>query len=258
MKITVLGSGSAYGTPMIFNQWREANPENPKNRRSRASIIIEEAGKSILVDAGPDLRMQINAAKIQNVDAVFLTHGHYDHIAGIPELPRAAKILGHGIDIFGSNETLSEVKSSFGYLFKEKADAEPDNKKLNWNVLPDLGKFDCCGLTFGTFQVPHHRLHCSAFRCKDFAYVTDWEEIAEEGYKVLLGIKYLFIECNNGLSFEKNGHSNLENVKRAVDRINPEKVVLTHLSGRVDYDLFSASLPDERWSLAYDGAVYLF
>lgn len=254
MKVTLLGSGSAYGTPMIFNDWRLANPSNPKNIRTRAAVLIEEAGKIVLIDAGPDLRTQINANQVKDVDAVFLTHGHYDHIAGIPELPRATKVLGHGIDVFAGDETLGEVKKSFGYLFKEKAEAEPDSKKLNWKILPDLGEFDCCGLKFKTFQVPHHSLHSSAFRLGDFAYVTDWEDIPENGLNVLAGTKYLFVECNNGIYPEKNGHSDLENVKKVVSRINPEKVVLTHLSARVDYDEFSAQLP-ENWQAGYDGLV---
>ena len=255
MKITLLGSGSAYGTPMIFNDWRLANPANPKNIRTRAAVLIAEAGKTILVDAGPDIRAQVNTNQVENIDAVFLTHGHYDHIAGIPELPRAAKILGHGIDVFASEETFGEVKKSFGYLFKEKVEAEPDSKKLNWKTLPTLGEFDCLGLKFKTFQVPHHSLHSSAFRLGDFAYVTDWEGIPAEGLSVLQGVKTLLIECNNGLYPEKNGHSDLENVKKIAALVKPERVILTHLSARVDYDQTSAVLPDN-FELAYDGMSF--
>lgn len=134
MKITILGSGSAYGTPTIFNAWGNANSENPLNNRTRASILLEIENQSILIDAGPDFREQINKNKINNIDSVFITHGHYDHIAGVPELPRATKLLNHSIDIYASAETMTELKQSFGYLFKDKAEAEPDSKSLNWKV----------------------------------------------------------------------------------------------------------------------------
>ena len=80
MKVTILGSGSAYGTPMIFNTWGQSSPQNSKNRRTRPSIFMDIDGKHILVDAGPDLRNQININNITDIDAVFFTHGHYDHI----------------------------------------------------------------------------------------------------------------------------------------------------------------------------------
>lgn len=243
MKITLLGSGSAFGSPMIFNDWRLANPHNPKNNRTRASVLLEDAGKAILIDAGPDMRTQINQNQVKNIDAVFLTHGHYDHIAGVPELPRAAKILGHGIDVFASIETLAEVKNSFGYLFKERADAEPDSSKVNWQILPDNGCFEAVGLEFEAMQFPHHRLQSSGFRYKNFAYVTDWQEMPAASAAKLHNLDVLFIECNNGIYAEDNGHSDLQKVKTVLAELAPKQVVLTHLSGRVDYDDFSRQLP---------------
>ncbi len=253
MKVTVLGAGSAYGTPMIFNRWRDACPHNPKNCRNRASILLEDNGKSVLVDAGPDVRLQINAAQVEDIHAVLFTHGHYDHIGGLPELPRASSLLEHGIDVWASEETMSELKSCYGYLFRGE---EPEGVGLHWKTLPNKGEFDCCGLVFKTFQVPHHHLHSSAFRYGDFAYVTDWEEMTEDGFDILDGVKFLMLECNNGICQEKNGHSHLESVKKVVAQLKPERVVLTHLSARVDYDEFSQQLPNDKWSLAYDGVVF--
>lgn len=252
MKITILGSGSAFGVPMIFNSWGKADFNNPKNIRTRASLFLDIDGYNVLIDAGPELRTQINQNNIKNVDSVFVTHGHYDHIGGIPELPRATKILGHPINIFASKETLEELKNSYGYLFKEKADAEPNSRSLIWNEIEDCGTFNVGNLSFTTFQVPHHKLHPSAFRYKNFAYVTDWEFIPQNAIDKLKNLELLIIECNNGIEEEQNGHSNLNKIKELFEKITPKKVILTHLSTRVDYDTLKTYLPSN-FELAYDG-----
>ena len=251
MKITILGSGSAYGCPMCFNQWNSANPDNPKNERTRASVLFEVQGKSFLVDVGPEFRLQINRNNVKNIDAVLLTHGHYDHIGGVPELPRASKILNHALPVWASRETMDELQRSYSYLF---SGGEHEGAGLRWHILPDLGEVDICGVTFETFTVPHHQLHCSAFRIGDVAYVTDWEALSAEAVERLHGLKMLLIECNNGLQEADNGHSHIARVQEYTNILQPEQVVLTHLSPRVDYETVSALLP-ANWRLAYDGMV---
>lgn len=252
MKITILGSGSAYGLPMIFNTWGNANPNNPKNRRSRASLLLEENGKSILVDAGPDLRYQLNDNNVTNIDSVFITHGHYDHIAGIPELPRATKLLGHDIEIYAASGTMAELKQCYGYLFKEKTEAEPDSKSLIWKTLPDNGNFTVSGLEFKTLIFPHHHIYSSAFRYKNFAYLTDWQDFAEGCNTFLSNLDLLIVECNNGLEPQANGHSDIYKIREIQERFAPQHIVLSHLSARIDSDKFAENIPQNS-ELAYDG-----
>ncbi len=249
MKIIILGSGSAYGSPMIFNQWDKLNAGNPKNIRNRASLYMEIEGKKFVIDAGPEFRLELNQNNITDIDSVFITHGHYDHIASVPELSRACTSKAHAIEVWSSEETEKELKQSFGFMFNG---AEKESAGIYWRRLPNLGKFISQGIEFQTFQVRHHKFHCSSFRYQDFAYITDWEEISQSGLEALQGLKLLIIECNNGLYPEKNGHSDLENVKRVINTIHPERVILTHLSCRVDYDDIQNSLPDNV-ELAYDG-----
>ncbi len=251
MKITVLGSGSAYGTPMAFNYWGQANPENPKNRRMRASILLEDEGKRILIDAGPDFRNQINQFSIPDIDAVFLTHGHYDHIAGVPELPRASKLLRHKIGIYASEETMAEIKNAYGYLF---SGGEAESAGLAWELLPDCGKAAVGGLPLEVFQVPHHHLMSSGFRYKNFVYVTDWQGFSDEAAAVIDGADLLLAECNNGFSPESNGHSSWPEIEKRLKNLKIGQIVLGHLSARVDYDAFKSRLP-EGIVPAYDGLV---
>ncbi len=252
MKITVLGSGSAYGLPMIFNNWGRANPQNTKNKRTRASVLLEINGKNILIDAGPELRLQANTNNLKNIDSVFITHGHYDHIAGLPELPRATKLLGHEIDIWASSETMNELKRCYNYLFREDRKEEPDSKSLKWNVLPDKGTFLASGIEFETILFQHHHIHSSAFRYENFAYVTDWQEIPENIEHFLDNVEVLIIECNNGTQPEENGHSDIYKIREIKEKFEPKNIVLTHLSARIDADEFQKNLPDN-CLLAYDG-----
>lgn len=252
MKITVLGSGSAYGIPMIFNVWGAANPNNPKNKRSRASLLLEECGKSILIDAGPDLRYQLNDNNVKNIDSVFITHSHYDHIAGIPELPRATKILGHNIEIYAAAGTMSELKHCYSYLFKEGE--EPESKGLVWKELPTSGCFEASGIQFETLLFPHHQIFSSAFRYKNFAYVTDWQDFPQGADEFLKNLDLLIVECNNATEPEENGHSDLFKIKQIKEKFNPKRIILSHISRRTDHDEFAKLLP-AGIELSYDGMV---
>lgn len=248
MKITILGSGSAYGVPMIFNTWGNADASNPKNRRTRASILIEEKGKSILIDCGPDFREQINKNNVRNIDAVLITHCHYDHIAGVPELPRAAKLLGHNIEVYATERTMAGLKENYGYLFTERTESEPDSNKIDWKILPNLGKFTICGIEMETAQLPHHHIFSSAFRYKGFAYVTDWQEMSLQAQEILRNTEILLVECNNGFEKAENGHSDIDSVKEIIEKITPGRTILTHISARVDDKKLKTD-----FELAYDG-----
>lgn len=251
MKVIVLGSGSAYGCPMIFNNWGKLNPYNPQNIRNRASIYMEIEGKKFVVDCGPEFRLQINQNNITDIDAVFITHGHYDHISSVPELSRACTLLSHPIEVWSSEQTQAALREEYPFLFNG---AEKEGKSLIWKVCPNLGKFDACGIEFETFQLPHHHLMSSAFKYKDFAYITDWESIDDKGLEILRGVKTLLIECNNGIYPEQNGHSDLEKVKKIAATVVAERVILTHLAARADAEELQSYLPSN-FELAADGMV---
>lgn len=251
MEIKILGSGSAYGSPICFNTWGDiTNINNPKNIRTRPSILISDQGKNILVDMGPDFRTQINQNNITNIDALFLTHGHYDHVGGVPELWRVSSILRKHIPVFASQETLDEINKIFYYMFK--ANNESVNGSIEWNHIQLNNKFEVCGLEFTAFGVPHHNLTTTCFKYKNFAYVPDLQNLTDEAKQHMQNLDLLIIECNNGLKKLNNGHSDFEQVMAWIDELKPKNAILSHLSVKVDYEELSKLIPDNV-SLAFDG-----
>ncbi|HLD95010.1 MAG TPA: MBL fold metallo-hydrolase, partial [Alphaproteobacteria bacterium] len=116
MKITLLGTGSSGGVPLITGDWGACDPKNPKNKRLRACVLIEfKNGKNLLIDASPDLRQQLLSAKVDRIDAILLTHAHADHIGGLDELRQIFVKHKKIIPVYGLAETLKEVKTMYRY-----------------------------------------------------------------------------------------------------------------------------------------------
>ena len=120
MKVTILGCGPSQGVPVIGNRWGDCDPAEPKNHRTRPSIIIETNGISILVDTSPDIRSQLLASNIETVDAVLYTHVHYDHIGGIGELRTLSFLAKRRIDIYGTFATLDTLKKKLELFIQVK------------------------------------------------------------------------------------------------------------------------------------------
>ena len=147
MKITVLGCGGSGGVPLIGNDWGLCNPANPKNRRLRASILVEEGGDSLLIDAGPDLRQQLLNENVQKLSAVLFTHAHGDHTHGIDDLRSVNWLMKTPVNIYGDTNTMQELIHRFEYIFK----ATPEARKY---YKPSLIPHEITGpLTFGGMKV---------------------------------------------------------------------------------------------------------
>ncbi len=117
MKVTLLGCGPSSGVPTIIGDWGVCDPNNPKNRRRRPSIAVQQDATTILVDTSPDLREQLIACCIQEIDAVLYTHLHADHVMGIDDLRAIRRHMGRNIDAYAAPDVLDGLKRRFGYLF---------------------------------------------------------------------------------------------------------------------------------------------
>jgi phosphoribosyl 1,2-cyclic phosphate phosphodiesterase len=252
MKINILGSGSVYGVPLYFNDFGGADKDDKAQYRNRSSIYMNIKGHDLLFDMPPEFRILINKNNITNIDAVFITHGHYDHIASIPELQRASEILGHVVEVYCSRQCFAEIKHAYHYMFDNTGKSKL--KYINWNVFDngDIVKYK--NVELKTFAVPHGRLQTTVFRYKNFALVMDLEDMPNSVINGLKNLDLLIIECNNGLERLYNGHSDFYKVSKWISEMKPKKTILTHISARADIAELKKQLPSNI-ELAFDGMI---
>jgi len=260
MKVTLLGTGSAAGVPMVSRGWGVCDPNDPKNRRLRSSIFVEEGDTSILVDTGPDLREQLLNANIQKISALLYTHGHADHTHGIDEIREVNRLMRAEIPVWGMKETLDELADRFAYSFEGYDYDIGDPGVLiykPWLVpnilqLPHPQPFMVNDLQVIPIEQDHGWSKSLGFRFGDFAYSTDLIEMDETGFDKLQGLKVWVVGCV--MRQAHTTHANLETVLSWVERIKPERTIITHMGIGFDYAAFKAELPDGV-EPGYDGQV---
>ena len=245
MKIRILGCGSSFGVPLIGNIFGKCDSSNPKNYRTRPSILININNKNILVDSGPDLRFQLLEAKCQKIDAVLYTHQHADHIHGINDLRAICLIMKQKIPAWGSQETINYLIENFNYIFKSNKTYDPI---MITNIISD--KFYIDNIKINSFQHNHGKIDCTSYRINDFAYSTDIKYFYNNTIDKLKGIKVWIIGCLKKTTHPS--HASLGQIMDYIKYIQPEKVYLTHMTGLMDYDEVNNNTP-ENVEPAYDG-----
>lgn len=247
MKLLFLGCGTSTGVPVIGCPCGVCASKDPRNHRTRSSLLIEIDGKNILIDASTDLRAQALGNGITRIDAVLFTHPHADHIHGIDDLRAFNMAQGAAIPIYANEHTISRIKAMFDYIFAE-------NNGESWR--PDLtphvieGPFSIFGTQIVPIDISHGKASILGFRFGDAAYVTDCSHMPAASLEKLMGIKVLII---NALRHRPHPtHLNIEQALEISRRLKPERTFLTHLSHSLDYAVDGGKLP-EGVELAYDG-----
>lgn len=255
MRITVLGCGGSNGLPFIADQpggaWGRCDPDEPRNRRSRASILIEEQGLRLLVDTGPDLRSQLLAAGIGTLDAVLYTHAHADHLHGIDDLRPVCRNRGRPLDIYASAATIEEIQRRFGYVLTP---IEGDFFYKPW-LIPHVisGPFHIGSVQVIPFVQDHGVGGTSlGFRINDFAYSTDLVRLDETAFAALDGIQVWIVDALHEAPHET--HSHLAQTLSWIKRLAPQQAYLTHMNQNLDYH-YARSLCPPNVEPAYDGLV---
>ena len=247
MEITILGCGGSDGVPQIGCSCSVCLSDNQKNVRTRASILVEVDNFRILIDAGPDLRQQALREGITSLDAVLITHAHYDHIAGIGDLKLFMKD-GVPTTLFGDHETVRIVENNFKYAFFSKSKLYP--AILSSHAVSGDFSILGCNLPIIPFKQSHGKYYSYGFRVGDFAYSTDVNHLDDKAYSALNGTKLWVVDCVR--YFKSPTHFAIDDTIAAILRVRPERAILTHMCHDVDYELMSKILP-EGVSLAYDG-----
>jgi phosphoribosyl 1,2-cyclic phosphate phosphodiesterase len=248
MQLTILGAGSSAGTPVIGCHCSACMSTNPRNNRTRCSSIITlDSGKTILIDTGPDLRIQALREGITRIDAVLYTHTHADHLHGIDDLRSFCQINRHQIPLYSYKDAVSHIESKFGYTLREPSDF--------WD-LPVLsvseidGPFDLFDTTIIPIPVMHGRIQILAYRIGNIAYMTDVSSIPESSLALLKGLELLLIDC---LRTEKHPtHINIEQSLDYVSQIQAKQSVLIHMTHELEYEALSQKLPENVF-VGYDG-----
>ena len=241
MKITMLGCGPSMGVPAIGPDWGACDPTDPRNRRRRASLLIECRGKVILVDASPDLREQLLVANVRHIDAVILTHAHADHLHGIDDLRAVNRLMQKPIALHADAKTLADIEQRFAYVLNPVPPGGFFYKPtLTAHVID--GPFTAAGIPVVPFVQDHGFGVTLGLRIGAFGYSTDVTELDDAAFTALAGIKAWIVDC---LRYEPHPtHSHLAKTLGWIERVKPMRAVLTHLDRPLDYRELAARLPE--------------
>lgn len=252
MRVTLLGTGSSTGTPQLLCDCATCRSDDPHDRRTRFAILIEQGGTVLLVDAPFEIRMQLLAAKVKRLDALWLTHAHSDHLAGVDDLRIFAFRNGAPIPCFALPETIATTRHRFTYLFD-------DNEYGDLKFLdPRPVGHDPLAFRDLTLVPIHHRHGDTAvvsFRAGPFAFLADLSAIDDGELEKLNGISTLVISCTVRNDHYK--HMKLDQVLALAARIGAPRTVLTHMNHRFGHADLRATLP-AGVEPGYDGLTLTF
>lgn len=246
MKLIILGSGTSTGVPMVGCTCPVCRSADPRDRRSRTSLLIHYAGKNLLVDCSTDLRSQMLREAVDRIDCLLLTHAHADHVNGIDDL-RGFYFLHHQvIPCYACPATLERVASGFGYIFHH-VDGASHPPLLE--ARPVDGPFELFGLQIVPIPLEHGTGFSCGYRIGTFAYLTDCSGIPPASRALLAGVKTVVVD---GLRWTVHPyHFNIDGAIAAMRQLQIEHIILTHLTHEVRHDE-EARLP-EGVRFAFDG-----
>lgn len=248
MKITFLGTGTSQGVPVINCDCTVCSSLDFRDKRLRCSIHVDIEGKSFVIDTGPDFRQQMLRERIKTLDAVLFTHEHKDHTAGLDDIRSYNFSQKKDMPIYATPKVLHQIKREFAYIFEEvKYPGVPTVEIHEISKEP----FTAEGIPIIPIEVMHYRLPVLGFRFKDFTYITDAKTIEENELSKIKGTKVLVL---NALQKTHHiSHFTLDEALEMIERIQPEKAYLTHISHKLGthQEIENQLPPNVR--LAFDG-----
>ena len=248
MRITFLGTGTSQGVPIIACDCEVCKSRDEKDKRLRASIMIEDGHDVFVIDTGPDFRQQMLRENVQNLTAVIYTHEHKDHLGGMDDVRAFNFVLKKGINLYATERVQKALKNDFHYAFADfKYPGVPLVNLVTINTAP----FTINQTEFIPIEVKHHKLPVLGFRVGDFAYITDANYISDVEKQKLKGVRVLIL---NALRREDHiSHFTLDQAIDLMHEIKPDKGYFTHISHQLGKHAdVSKELPSFV-ELGYDG-----
>ena len=249
IEIEFLGTGTSTGVPVVGCQCAVCKSTDARDSRMRSSALIRTEGKTILIDCGPDFRMQMLRATDYHLDAMIATHVHYDHVGGVDDLRPYCHRLGY-FPIYARSEVLKDLRMKMPYSFG--ANPYPGAPRFQEHEVGDE-PFCCEGVMVTPLPVWHGKLLINGYRIGDLAYITDAKTIDESTFERLAGVRLLVI---NGLRFKEHStHFTIAEALEVIRRVNPEQAYITHLCHDAGFHADSEKILTEGVHFAYDGLV---
>jgi phosphoribosyl 1,2-cyclic phosphate phosphodiesterase len=249
VKVRILGCGTSTGVPKIGNEWGNCDPDEPRNYRLRTSILVESAGERMLVDCGPDLRVQLLGARVNRLDGVIVTHAHGDHCHGIDELRPVSQVIDRPVPLHARGEVIEELERRFGYAFARSEFYRPIAEARELGAELNFGQ-----VRTSFVDQPHGGASSLGMR------------FDEERYSVSYAIDFSALTPDMAMLYEDSDvwiadcltrrphptHAHLDAVLGWATELRVGQLYLVHMGNGLDYRSLVAELPD--WAApAYDG-----
>ena len=251
MRVTFLGTGTSGGVPVINCNCSVCRSDNPKNKRLRCSVMVEQNDKFLLIDTSMDMRQQFLRHSFPRIDAILYTHAHADHIFGLDEVRRFNYLQKKRIPAFGSAATLKRLKSVFEYAFQnDGSEIVPGIPNLSAHLMDGTTVVE--GIAVTPIPLIHGQCQTFGYRIGHFAYCTDVKSIPEQSFALLKGLDVLVLDALREKPHP--AHLSLPEAIQLAQKIGATKTYFTHMNHIIDYERHSQQLPPNM-AFAYDGLV---
>jgi phosphoribosyl 1,2-cyclic phosphate phosphodiesterase len=246
MRLRFLGTGTSMGVPVIGCECAVCTSADPRNYRTRTSALLQTDSQTILIDAGPDFRVQALTAGLRSIDAVLLTHSHFDHTAGLDDL-RPLCHYGGCVPVYGSPRTLSDVRERFAYAFDESS---AGSTRPSLDLRPIESPFTIGATPIRPFDIQHGTWTITGYRVGGLGYVTDASDIPPASWALLRGLDVLVL---NALRYEPHPtHYTVDQALEIVAALRPRRAYFVHMTHAIEHAAASSQLPPGV-EFAYDG-----
>ena len=255
MDVSILGSGTSTGVPVIGCDCEVCSSSQSENKRTRASILIKAPGGNILIDTSPDLRAQALANSIKQIDAVLYTHMHADHLHGIDDLRAFNRFKEGPIPCYGSKESVESIERNFGYIFGKGGKSDSGGWKPNLTLNLIEKAVTICGLSVTPVELSHGKSTVLGYLIDNFAYLTDCNAIPDASFKILCDRNVDTLVIGALRQSPHPSHFSIDQAIEASKMIGSKRTILTHMGHSVDYVEQDKLLPTGV-ELAYDGMSF--